>query len=142
MIGTSNNMKGMRMEKVNKRMYTRDEGIQRRALAASKLHAAIKNGSMPPNITWCQLCGRDVPQYRIHAHHADYDYPLSVVYLCPRHHAAIHKWIDRTAPYVERSIPRKKRPYIEQEHIEEEIPEYSKDCIYTEDLDWGYMEEE
>lgn len=52
-----------------------------------------KKGKAPPRLTWCQLCGKEVHHCRVVAHHADYNHPLSVVYLCTKHHSEIHKWL-------------------------------------------------
>jgi hypothetical protein len=42
----------------------------------------------------CRDCGKE-PAY---AHHWDYDQPLSVIYLCPKHHSAEHARIDPGYP--------------------------------------------
>jgi len=55
-----------------------------------------KTGLIPPPLTWCQLCGKDIQHDRIVAHHADYDYPFSVIYLCQEHHSAVHMWLKTT----------------------------------------------
>ena len=35
----------------------------------------------------CVVCG----ELKSHAHHEDYSKPLDVIYLCPKHHSAVHK---------------------------------------------------
>ena len=36
----------------------------------------------------CKICGTDT---NIHRHHPDYDKPLEIIFLCAKHHSAIHK---------------------------------------------------
>jgi len=36
----------------------------------------------------CFVCGST---YRIHGHHPNYDFPLDVIWLCPKHHKETHK---------------------------------------------------
>jgi len=45
---------------------------------------AIRDGRLQPQP--CFVCGA-----RAQAHHADYDAPLAVTWLCPTHHAQAHK---------------------------------------------------
>ena len=65
-----------------------------KSLAARCRHRygySVAKGETIP-LKWCQLCGRDtLPQGPIQAHHADYNYPLSVVYLCTFHHNELHR---------------------------------------------------
>jgi len=39
----------------------------------------------------CEVCGDEY----VEAHHCDYDKPLEVVFLCPKHHQA---WHDKNGP--------------------------------------------
>src|SRR4051794_16495518 len=45
---------------------------------------AIKAGKIPK--LPCQICGKK----DVFGHHLDYDKPLEIVWLCQRHHTAIH----------------------------------------------------
>lgn len=71
-----------------------------KARAASKEYAkrnrekkkasdAVNNAVRDRRITRqpCSICGST---YRVHGHHHDYDRPLYVIWLCPRHHARAH----------------------------------------------------
>ena len=49
-----------------------------------KVQTALKNGSLVK--LPCMVCGSDKSE----AHHADYDSPLSVVWLCAEHHRECH----------------------------------------------------
>lgn len=55
----------------------------KRVIARARLHRAIASGKVVPML--CQVCG----EYA-HGHHPDYDRPLDVVWLCPKHHAQAH----------------------------------------------------
>lgn len=79
-------------EKVSEiqKKYRRRNGDRTRARAG--LNNAIKRGEVE-RLTWCQLCGRNVPQKLVEAHHADYSQPLSVVWLCKSHHHQVHVWL-------------------------------------------------
>ena len=54
---------------------------------------AIKRGVLVPKP--CEVCGDDSPisngQRGIQAHHDDYNKPLDVRWLCPKHHKDWHK---------------------------------------------------
>lgn len=52
--------------------------------ARSYLHVYIKRGKIKK--IPCAVCG----QRRVEAHHADYNKPLEVVWLCREHHQALH----------------------------------------------------
>ena len=47
--------------------------------------SAIKAGLIKPSV--CEVCGQ---QEMVHAHHDDYRFPLTIRWLCSRHHAAWH----------------------------------------------------
>jgi hypothetical protein len=51
--------------------------------------AAYKEGRLA--LDRCVVCGA-MPT---HGHHADYSKPLSVVFLCPRHHTQLHHRLKR-----------------------------------------------
>jgi hypothetical protein len=78
-----------RVSEIQKK-YRRRNG--NKTSARSILNTAIKRGEVE-RLTWCQLCGRNVPQNAVEAHHADYSQPLSVVWMCKKHHHQIHVWL-------------------------------------------------
>lgn len=51
-----------------------------RALRDGKLHKPES----------CEGCGKQTPSRQLHGHHADYDKPLEVEWLCPECHGAKH----------------------------------------------------
>jgi hypothetical protein len=53
--------------------------------ARNELNTAIKNGSIKKGV--CAICGDE----KTHGHHEDYSKPLDVVWLCLKHHRAIHR---------------------------------------------------
>lgn len=55
-----------------------------RKAASVIVNNAIKNGRLMPQPCW--VCGK-----KAQAHHPDYDAPLAVAWLCPSHHALVHK---------------------------------------------------
>lgn len=100
-----------------KRKTSKRESLKKRAYATYK--EAVELGLHTP-IKWCQLCGREKGEQFVHAHHADYHQPLSVVYLCPSHHASIHVWINNSTEDV--YLPSKQeKVLILPEFTEEEI---------------------
>lgn len=62
----------------------RDNNPKARA-AHNAVARAKANGTLI--VQPCEVCGDD---YNIHAHHDDYDNPLSVRWLCPLHHVRHH----------------------------------------------------
>lgn len=57
-----------------------NETQRKKAHARSYLHTYVKRGlvaKLP-----CSVCG----EIKVEAHHADYDRPLEVVWLCRKHH--------------------------------------------------------
>lgn len=46
---------------------------------------AIRDGKLVKDV--CEVCG----VYDVVAHHKDYDKPLEVIWLCPKHHEAWHQ---------------------------------------------------
>lgn len=53
--------------------------------ARNKVHAAIKAGKLKRQV--CERCGSE----KVEAHHADYEKPLEVRWLCKPHHAEHHR---------------------------------------------------
>lgn len=47
---------------------------------------ALRDGKI--KISPCEVCGK-----KAHAHHSDYDRPLDVIWLCPKHHKEAHLMI-------------------------------------------------
>ena len=71
-----------------KERYQKDKS---KISARNKTNWAIKTGTlvrMP-----CVNCGA-----KAEAHHPDYDRPLDVVWLCPKHHKEAHEISKQTAP--------------------------------------------
>ena len=58
--------------------------------AHSKLQYAINKGDIiRPSV--CQICGETKPLSDIQGHHDDYSKPFSVVWMCRKCHATLHK---------------------------------------------------
>ena len=73
---------------------TQEERKQRNA-ARAKVSAAIRDGELVKQP--CFICGETKAQ----AHHADYDEPLSVIWLCVPHHYEAHASTRYAAPKTE-----------------------------------------
>lgn len=54
--------------------------------AHDKVHYAIRTGRIERQP--CQRCGSSID---VHAHHWDYSQPLSIMWLCRKHHVDIHE---------------------------------------------------
>jgi len=54
---------------------------------------AIRDGRILTSSS-CELCGSDM---FVEAHHFDYSKPLSVVWLCRKHHKMVHRKFDGIA---------------------------------------------
>jgi hypothetical protein len=80
-------------EKRSQRQRRYGKVHKHKILAQRHLRYMQKKGMAAPPLTWCQLCGRRIKHSRVVAHHADYSQPLSVIYLCTKHHSEIHKWL-------------------------------------------------
>jgi len=59
-----------------------------RRAASHILNNAIKYGKVQRQL--CFICGA-----KAHAHHPDYDRPLDVVWLCPKHHKEAHQLVEK-----------------------------------------------
>lgn len=59
-------------------------------------HTAISNAVRDGRIWKSPCCMADdcYETKRLHGHHADYDQPLSVTWLCPAHHKQLHAEFD------------------------------------------------
>lgn len=75
-----------------------DVGDAQRDPRQKKAHKTVAAAILAGKLTRpreCSRCGMDTPEHRMHAHHADYDKPMSVEWLCvechTRHHAALRK---------------------------------------------------
>jgi len=66
------------------REYRRSERAKRQASAHQKVYMAIKRGDIQKEP--CETCGEE----NVHAHHYDYEKPLDVSWLCPKHHSLLH----------------------------------------------------
>lgn len=63
---------------------------RKKANARAYLHVYVKRGKVKK--TRCEVCNKK----RVEAHHADYDKPLEVRWLCHRHHLELIKAEPRT----------------------------------------------
>lgn len=59
---------------------------RRRAIARSYAHVYVKRGRLEKGS--CEVCGGN---RRIEMHHKDYEKPLSVMWLCRKHHLELHR---------------------------------------------------
>ena len=62
-----------------------------RRAASHILNNAIRDGKVARHP--CFMCGA-----KAHAHHPDYDRPLVVIWLCPKHHSETHLLVKRSTP--------------------------------------------
>lgn len=67
------------------------EEDRRRMRAHNMVHRAVKAGKLIPQPCEVEGCER----MDVHAHHDDYDKPLSVNWLCPPHHRKRHQKLER-----------------------------------------------
>ncbi len=63
--------------------------------ANSRLNYHVANGDIKKEK--CKVCGDP----KVEAHHPDYDYPLSVTWLCDKHHKEEHKKMKQNKREVE-----------------------------------------
>ncbi len=61
------------------------EKHKERVSASRAVNNAVRDGRLKKGP--CSVCGETE---FVHGHHDDYSMPLSVVWLCPKHHAAVH----------------------------------------------------
>lgn len=59
-------------------------GNKHKQRAHTKVRKAVNNGTLP--VEPCVVCGNHDAQ----AHHRDYGRPYDIVWLCPKHHSAVH----------------------------------------------------
>ena len=72
-----------------KRLYIISKGkYKKERNAASKLRYAIKIGLI--DRLPCAICGNEKSE----GHHPDYRLPLTVIFLCKKHHSELHRLID------------------------------------------------
>ena len=69
------------------RLYRRDKRDPIKVLARHHVMVAVANGTLVKQP--CNVCG--LAEGRIEAHHEDYNMPLDVVWLCPKHHRETHR---------------------------------------------------
>jgi hypothetical protein len=67
------------------RRWQRENRNPIRAAATHAVWCAVKAGRLTPRP--CKVCGAEPA----HAHHCDYQHPLRVQWLCPKHHVAWHQ---------------------------------------------------
>lgn len=63
----------------------RDNVYDIKVFARQKLRKAVKKGRIERQP--CEVCGAE----NVHGHHEDYNEPLKVNWLCPKHHAEVHR---------------------------------------------------
>lgn len=61
---------------------------------------AIKRGLISKRP--CVVCGDE----NVHAHHPDYSKPLEVIFVCPKHHYAMHR-VMRLRKQIRKYVPEK-----------------------------------
>ena len=66
--------------------YDRDRRKSRKGRARTAVVNAVARGNLIRGP--CAVCGSTE---RIHGHHDDYDKPLDVIWLCPKHHGERHR---------------------------------------------------
>lgn len=69
---------------INKLVKEYAKKYPERLKATSIVNYALKTGKLKREP--CVICGKEF----VHGHHPDYDKPLEVVWLCPKHHKAVH----------------------------------------------------
>lgn len=72
-------------EENKERFARRDAKLTEKRKARNKIKNLIARGVVTRKP--CEVCGES----ETHAHHDDYSKPLDVRFLCPRHHAEIHR---------------------------------------------------
>lgn len=60
----------------------------RQAIARHEVRNALHRGDLVKEP--CDVCGATK---RVHAHHPDYNEPLTVIWMCPKHHQELHNAI-------------------------------------------------
>lgn len=65
---------------------------QRKIKARAYLNVYISRGKIKKGVCFCG-------ETKVEAHHADYDKPLEVTWLCRKHHLSTHDHINRE-PYI------------------------------------------
>jgi hypothetical protein len=65
--------------------FTYQQKYPERIKAQNSVGTAIRNGKLAKQP--CTVCG----VRKVEAHHPDYSKPLKVVWLCRKHHRAVHK---------------------------------------------------
>lgn len=68
------------------RKYRNDPVMQKKASARLETAKAIRRGDLVRKP--CEVCG----DHKVHAHHPDYNTPLDVMWLCPKHHSEWHEY--------------------------------------------------
>lgn len=76
--------KGKEASRRGKAAWVKRNKDKRRA--HSKVSTALRNGTLKKEA--CKICGSSI---RVEGHHEDYNKPLCVIWLCPKHHSELHK---------------------------------------------------
>ena len=80
----SNSCAGSLSGGVRKSNHIGGKNRDKRLAAKRLVWAAIKRGKV--KLHPCEICGKS----EVHAHHDDYSEPLTIRWLCRKHHAQIH----------------------------------------------------
>lgn len=83
------------VERITERRKNKDPRI----IAGQKLGAAVQSGRIEKPST-CSICNKSFPREKIEGHHADYDYPLAVIWCCRQCH--INSFHQRKSKYFKR----------------------------------------
>lgn len=81
-------IKGKAVKKKSDKKHKKKYPIKYAAITI--LNNAIKSGRIKRKP--CEICGSTK---NIQGHHDDYAFPLSVKWLCPKHHTELHKKINQ-----------------------------------------------
>ena len=80
-----------RKYKAYRAAYERRPDVRRKRAVRQAVYWAVRTGLIPKK-TACERCGVAASAtVRLHAHHADYDRPLAVVWLCTLCHGDVHR---------------------------------------------------
>jgi hypothetical protein len=83
-VGAKGNRKNLITQRFCFPSTLTDDERRIRKLVGKKVYAALKSGKL--SRLPCEVCGN----LNVEAHHPDYGFPLSVVWLCKAHHRAVH----------------------------------------------------
>lgn len=70
--------------------YQRERTLSKAYRARRALNSAVYRGSVVKPGR-CQVCGKTEQSFRIHGHHASYDFPFLVIWCCPFCHVGLDR---------------------------------------------------